>query len=179
MFKLIVLGLGSVLAVLVCNLFVDKIYVKIQEQHKGAFYPEGRLPLVVFGAWFLPLVVVFYGWSAALHWPAWIFLCIVVLVGFAILISIVPMVTYVTDSFGIYSASAFTAVLIVRCLAGTFLPLATAPLLNAFGYGYGFMIVAAPCLLLAPIPALVMRYGPRWRQKSSFTEEEDPNVSLT
>lgn len=62
------------------------------------------------------------------------------------------MMTYVTDGFGLFSASAITAVLITRCLAGTFLPLVTEPLTEKVGYGWGFAILAGGCLLLSPIP---------------------------
>ena len=101
----------------------------------------------------------------------------VVLLGFAVILCIVPMMTYITDIFGLYSASALTAVLITRCLMGTFLPLAVAPLTNDIGYGFGFLVMAAACLLLAPVPALVMRYGTRWRQWSAYTKN-DQDVDL-
>jgi hypothetical protein len=115
----------------------------------------------------------------------------VVLQGYAVILSIVPMLTYVTDAFSIYSASALTAVLITRCLAGTFLPLTTAPLTDRLGYGYGFTCLAAACLALAPIPVskrqlserrtfrltvckpLVMRYGTKWRQRSKYSRDGD------
>lgn len=112
-----------------------------------------------------------YGWSADRHWPVWVLLVSVVFVGLVVVTSIVPMMTYITDAFGLYSASALTAVLILRCLAGSFLPLAMPPLTNLVGIGWGFSIIAATLLATAPIPALVMRYGPRWRQRSNYTME--------
>lgn len=65
-----------------------------------------------------------------------------------------------------------TAVLITRCLMGTFLPLVTAPLSEAIGYGWAFTVLAAVCLVLAPIPLMVLRYGEKWRQKSVYTKDE-------
>ena len=84
----------------------------------------------------------------------------------------VPLSSYVVDAFGIYSASAMTVILVVRCLGGTLLPLAIPPLTEAFGVGHGFLIVAAVYLVLTPLPAAVMRYGMRWRQKSIYTRDE-------
>ena len=135
-------------------------------------YPEGRLPLLVVGAFCLPLTVAFYGLVPHLQWSYWLLLLAVVITGFFEILCIVPLLTYVTDAFGLYSASALTAVLMVRCLMGTFLPLATAPLTEALGYGYGFLILAGICLALAVVPLLTMLYGARWRQRSSFTKDD-------
>lgn len=132
-------------------------------------YPEGRLPLIVIGAFLMPLAVTFYGLVPHLQWSYWMILLAVVIVGFLEILCIVPLMTYVTDAFGLYSASAYTAVLMARCLMGTFLPLATSPLTEMLGYGYGFLILAGIALALALIPLFVMLYGARWRQRSKFT----------
>ncbi|KAF2480130.1 putative major facilitator superfamily transporter [Neohortaea acidophila] len=162
---------GSICGIAICNFVSDWLYIKLEKKHGGRSYPEGRLPLSILGAFFTPLVMFLYGWSADRHWPVWVLLVSVVFVGLVVVTSIVPMMTYITDAFGLYSASALTAVLILRCLAGSFLPLAMPPLTNLVGIGWGFSIIAATLLATAPIPALVMRYGPRWRQRSNYTME--------
>ncbi|KAK3697494.1 hypothetical protein LTR37_017440 [Vermiconidia calcicola] len=128
MARLTLVGVGSILGIITCDLLVDRLYVKLRKRHGNKIYPEGRLPLVVFGAFTLPSIIALYGWSAAAHLPVAVLLLAVVLMGFAMMCSMVPMLTYVTDAFELYSASALTAVLVTRCLAGTFLPLATSPL---------------------------------------------------
>ena len=157
-------------------------------RHGKQSYPEGRLPLVIAGAFLLPFTVLLYGWTPQLHWPAWVLLLAVVVCcprlhlqqvllsypkptsrryntpdqpakipflqiqGYSIVVAMVPALTYVTDSFGLFSASAITAVLVTRCLAGTFLPLITAPLTGRIGYGWGFTVLAGGSLALALIP---------------------------
>ena len=160
------------MGIAVCSTGVDWIYNKLLARRGGKPYPEGRLPLPIIGAFALPFVVTLYGYAPYLHWPVWILLLSVVLLGICIIFSIIPMLTYVTDAFGLYSASAMTAVLITRCLAGTFLPLATAPLTEKLGLGPGFLVLAAASLLLAPVPALVMRFGTRWRQWSKYSMDD-------
>ena len=123
------------------------------------------------GASTLPIVVALYGWVTQLHLPVMLLLAAVALMGFTILLGIVPIMAYVVDAYGLYSASALTAVLITRCLMGTFLPLATAHLTDAIGYGLGFTILAVICLVTAPIPLLVMLYGNKWRQRSEYTKD--------
>lgn len=143
---------GSIFGIIASNLLIDRVYNKLQKLHGDTKYPEGRLPLAILGAILLPFAVALAGWCAELHWHVGVLLGAVVLQGFAIMLCMVPTLTYVTDAFGMFSASALTAVLITRCLAGTFLPLAMAPVNIRLGYGWGFTIVGGMCLGLAPIP---------------------------
>jgi len=56
-------------------------------------------------------------------------------------------------------------------LGGTLLPLAIPPLTDALGLGYGFLVLGAICVLLIPLPVVVMRYGHQWRQNSAYTRD--------
>ena len=164
-------AIGSITGIILCNSLVDRIYIKLQKRRGEKFHPEGRLPLPILGAFLLPGMVALYGWTAEQRWPMSCLLLTVVIQGLAVILAIIPAYTYITDAFGLYSASALTAVLVTRCLAGTFLPLATPPLTDALGQGLGYTILGAICLVLAPVPVLVMRYGPHWRQRSSYTRD--------
>lgn len=150
---------------------MDKIYRKLGKRH-GRHYPEGRLPLTIIGAFLLPLAATLYGWTAQMHVRVWFFLATVTLLCISLVLSLIPTMTFITDAFGKYSASAMTAVLVTRCLMGAFLPLTVPPLAENIGYGWAFTVLAAFALVLSPIPCLVMRYGPTWRQRSEYTEDK-------
>lgn len=165
-------AVGSIAGLAICNLLVDKLYVKLQARHGEKAYPEGRLPLPIVGAFAFPFIVALYGYAPGLHWPVWVLLLAVILMGAAIIVCLVPVLTYVTDAFELYSASAMTAILVLRNLGATFIPLASAPLIDKFGYGPGFLVFAAGCLVLAPIPPLILKFGPRWRQWSKYSKDE-------
>ena len=120
----------------------------------------------------LPVAVALYGWIAQYRLPVELLLLAVVLLDFALILGMVSIIAYVVDAFGQYSASAMTAVLITRCLMGTFLPLVTVPLTDVVGLGLGYTILAGICLAMAPIPVLVMRYGTVWRQRSVYTKDD-------
>lgn len=152
----------------VCKLFLDSIYVNMGKSRGGA-QPEDRLPFMIGGAILFPGIVALYGWAPSAQWPVSIFLLAVCLLGFDMIMIMVPLQSYVVDAFGLYSASAMTMVLIARCLSGTLLPLAIPPLVEALGLGYGFLLLAGVCLALIPIPIAVMRFGAHWRQKSVYT----------
>jgi hypothetical protein len=152
-------------------MLLDRIYVKLGAANGGNAIPEHRMPLVIASAFLLPASVALYGWAAQKHWPVPILLFSVGFMGFSLIIGMVPLMAYVVDAFGLYSASALTAVLIARCLMSTFLPLAVVPLTDALGYGFGFLVLATAFLVMAPIPIVVMRYGSRWRQSSDYTKD--------
>ncbi|KAF3059891.1 hypothetical protein GL218_05155 [Daldinia childiae] len=169
---LISFSIGSALSVVLCNQTLDRIYIKLRDSHKGVGQPEYRLPLVIVGGFTLPLVAAWYGWSAQLHAPILLLLFSVAIMGLTLMLGFLPLYAYVVDAFGLYAASAMTAVIVTRCLAGTFLPLAAAPLVDRFGYGIGLSILGAASFLLAPIPVLVLRYGSKWRQGSKYSRDE-------
>lgn len=172
-------GLGSLITVCTCNIFLDRIYIRLRDSNKGIDHPEYRLPLCIIGGCSLPFTIAFYGWST--HLPLPIMLLSVLMLGVSIMLGFLPMISYVVDAFGLYSASAMTSLIVTRCLMGTFLPLATEPLQRLLGYGPAFTVWAVVILLLVPIPMLVQRYGPELRQRTWYTEgestheEEPPN----
>ncbi|TKA71545.1 hypothetical protein B0A55_07062 [Friedmanniomyces simplex] len=164
-------SLGSTLGIVVCNTCLDRITLRLQPAHLP-HQPELRLPIAIFGAFTLPLTLALYGWTAQLRLPIPILILSVALMGFTLILGLLPVTSYVVDAFGMYSASALTAVLITRCLMSTFLPMAAAPLASVWGWGWGMCGLGSVCLVLAPVPVLVFGYGGRWRQRSAFTKED-------
>ena len=98
-----------------------------------------------------------YGWAAQTQLGFVWSLVSVALLGAGIMLAFLPLTAYVVDAFGLYSASAMTAVIVTRCLMGTFLPLATAPLVDLWGYGWALTALGAVTLCLAPIPVVMKR----------------------
>ncbi len=74
--------------------------------------PEDRLPLVAIGAVALPLSVALYGWVAEARLSVAFLLFSVALLGFTLMFTFLPLMAYVVDAFGLYSASALTALLL-------------------------------------------------------------------
>ncbi|KAI7566404.1 hypothetical protein KC319_g5539 [Hortaea werneckii] len=175
--SLISFSIGSLLGVLTCNLLLDRIYRHLQTTNPNIPKPENKLPLVLISALALPLSILWYGSVAVPSHPnnptPLPLLLAVILMGFSLLTTIVPLMSYVVDAFSTYSASATTSVLILRCLMGTFLPLTTGPLTDSLGYRGGFGVIAAVCAVLAPVPALVFWFGERWRGGCVFTRGGD------
>ncbi|KIX99028.1 uncharacterized protein Z520_05489 [Fonsecaea multimorphosa CBS 102226] len=181
-FTFISFSVGSVISVIICNLFLDRIYIRLRDAAaaKKGFsssssegQPEYRLPLAIIGGFTLPFMVALYGWAAELRLPLPVLILVLVLLGNALMLGFIPLMAYVVDAFKLYSASAMTALIVTRCLMGTFLPLGVEPLVKAMGYGWGFSILCALSLLTAPIPVFIYRYGAKWRRMCPYTEPEN------
>lgn len=152
-------------------MYLDKVYIKLRNAHKGIGQPEYRLPFIIVGSILFPIPVLLYGWATQWHLHVSVLLFAVVLLGIFLMFSFLPLMAYVVDAFGLYSASAVSAVIVTRCLMGTFVPLATEPLVSKFGYGWGFTVFAAISVATIPIPILIFRYGYKWRQLSKYTRD--------
>lgn len=122
------------------------------------------------------MVVASYGWVAQLHLPVELLLLSVALVGTTLMLVMIPLSAYVVDAFKLYSASAMTGVIVTRCLMSTFFPLTIEPLVGHSGYGWGFMVLGAISLALAPVPMLLFRYGDKWRQRSVYTTDTTEEI---
>ncbi|KAJ5053846.1 uncharacterized protein L3040_000137 [Drepanopeziza brunnea f. sp. 'multigermtubi'] len=180
-------SVGAMCGILVCNLFLDRIYIalSIRSSSKDTAdlkdpdsppttntTPEFRLPLMIVAATLFPLVNFLYGWVPASGWPAWALLLSVGLFGFVLIVMSAPSSSYIVDAFGMYSASAMTMVLLTRCTMGTLLPLTIPVLTDMLGLRGAFTLLAAVCVVMVPLPVVVMRYGGVWRQKSKYTRDE-------
>lgn len=169
---MISLGFGATGGIIICNKFLDSLYINMGKSRGGVAHPEFRLPFMIGGAIVMPLIIALYGWTPYVHWPVYFLFLAVSALGFVMMMIWVPLASYLVDAFGLYSASAMTMVLLARCLGGTLLPLAIPALTDALGFGYGFVVLAGVCLVVIPIPIVVMRFGYRWRQKSLYTMVE-------
>lgn len=162
-------GIGSVIGVGICRLALDRIYIKLSNTNNGVGLPEYRLPLTIVGVITMSPAVALYGWCAEYRLRLPMFLLSIVWIRASMTLAFLPIMPYVVDACGLYSATALTGVIVIRCLAGAFLPLAAAKLIEHRGYGWGFNALAMASLIAGLIPVLILRYGSRWRQSSKYT----------
>lgn len=123
--------------------------------------PENRLILILPGMAAFPVGLFMYGWSlqAGVHWIVPTIasgLC-----GFSLSSSTTPIMNYLVDIFGNRAASAVAAILPLRYLFGTFLPVAAPYMYSSLGLGWGNSLLAFLLLITSPIPFLVV-VRPRW-----------------
>ncbi|KAJ3921057.1 MFS polyamine transporter [Lentinula edodes] len=161
-------GIGSTLGALT-NFYFSLQYSKHIDHWKGFPPAEYRLygamvggPALVVGAFWL-------GWTgeyASVHWavPA----VATIVLGFAISLIFMSFLSYLIDTYLMYSASAFAANTTIRSLVAAAFPLFTVQMYTKLGINWASTLVGLIGLVMAPSPFLFYKYGARIRQKSKF-----------
>ncbi|KAH6624032.1 major facilitator superfamily domain-containing protein [Chaetomium sp. MPI-SDFR-AT-0129] len=160
----ICLGLGNLSGWAVITATSDKGVVKATKANNGVFEPEMRLPLSIFFSFMLPPTFFWYGWSTYYH-THWI----VPVIGlfpfsFGIIGLFLPLMTYLVDCYPMYAASAMAANTVFRSLVGMLLPLAGPAMYQNLGLGWGNSLLGFICVIMIPVPLLLVRYGKRLRK---------------
>ncbi|KAH7305589.1 cycloheximide resistance protein [Stachybotrys elegans] len=165
------IGSGFVLGLLFCGAVSDRWSAYLTKKNNGVAKSEYRLPNLIIGAFFIPVGLFWYGWTAEykVHW-------IVPIIGTAFLgIGIVmaysTTATYLVDAYSLYSASVLAASAILRCLFGALLPLAGNAMFDALDVGWGNSLLGFISLAFLPVPLILYIYGERIRE-SSFLKME-------
>lgn len=134
----------------------------------GEMKPEYRLPPMIPGAFFIPVGLFIYGWTAEKH----VFWFVPILgtgfVGFGILATFMPIQTYLVDAFTLYAASVLAALTVLRSLLGALLPMAGPSLYATLGLGWGNSLLGFIALGLIPVPFFFIKYGERIRKDPRF-----------
>ncbi|KAF5371182.1 hypothetical protein D9758_004213 [Tetrapyrgos nigripes] len=170
-------GIGTTIGGYINFRFSERVN-KASDKWRG--YPPAELRL--FGAMVGgPLLVVgsfWLGWTghyASVHWAAPAVATVVL--GCAINLIFMSFLSYLVDTYLMYSASAFAANTIIRSLVGAAFPLFTVQMYEKLGINWASTLVGFIGLLLAPIPFLFFKYGPKIRQHSKFAPCIDLKIS--
>lgn len=131
--------------------------------------PEDRLPLAQLGGIGFTVTMFWFGWTAnfnSVHWfvptLAGVFLAT------SIVLIFVSFLSYLTDTYLMYAASAIAANTVARSAAGAAAPLFTSQMFKALGVGGGASLIGGVAALLAVIPFAFYRYGEKIRIRSKF-----------
>ena len=130
--------------------------------------PEHRRPVMVLGSLINPIGLFLYGWTAQarLQWMAPS--SGTALIGFGLMVTIVPSNSYLVDAFGIHAVSAIGAGNHLRATFGAVSPLAGPPLYPRLGLGWGHSVLAFIAMAFIPMPLLLIKSGERTQRKSRF-----------
>lgn len=86
-------------------------------------------------------------------------------------LTFMALTNYLTDAYGIYSASALASSVFSRNIAAALLlPLAAYPLYGDLDVGWACSLLGFLCVALSPIPFVFIKFGPALRARSSFCQ---------
>ncbi|KAJ5762507.1 uncharacterized protein N7511_005889 [Penicillium nucicola] len=159
-------GVGSMLGLIVTGVVANRIAAN--HIQRGCFTPESRLLPMMFGCWFMPVGLFWYGWSAqaGVHW-------IVPIIGTGVFATGLMTVfmcasTYLVDSYLRYAASVTAANTALRSLVGALLPLAGPSMYAELGLGWGNSLLGFIALAMCAVPFFFWKYGAQIRTHPRF-----------
>lgn len=160
------IGLGQLSGLAAFGACSDRLLKKWAKG--GTLKAELRLPLLWPGAVLVPTGLLIYGWTAqyAVHWIVPIIGTFIF--GAGMIISFMPVGTYLVDAFTVYAASAMAANTVLRSVGGAFLPLSGRSLAGALGLGWGNTLLAGIALAMTPMIWVFNKYGERIRTHPRF-----------
>ncbi|KAN0097326.1 Major facilitator superfamily domain containing protein [Tylopilus felleus] len=162
------LGLGFLVATVFGARISDQIYHRLAMKNGGQGTPEMRVPALIFGSFFVPTGLFWYGWSAEadIHWIMPIIGTAIY--GFGLMTTFLPIQLYLVDTFT-YSASALAAASVFRSFLGFVFPLFGEQMYARLGYGGGNSLLAGLAIVFGiPFPVWIYYYGERIRARSSL-----------
>ncbi|KAG2367887.1 major facilitator superfamily domain-containing protein [Suillus spraguei] len=148
------LGFGFLSATIFGIKLCSKIYIYLAAQNGGNGKPEMRVPALIFGSFFVPAGLLWYGWSAQAKAHFMMPIIGTAIFGFGLMTTFLPIQLYLVDTFT-YAASATAAASTFRSLLGFAFPLFGQQMFSALGYGGGNTLLAG----LAIVIGIPFQYG--------------------
>ena len=163
---------GMILGQISAGIFVILLqpsYLRKLEANNGVPIPEWRLPPVILGGVLFSLGLFWFGWSGYRPDVHWIVPTLSGLfTGFGLLAIFLQSLNYIVDAYLMFAASAIAANTFMRSLAGAVFPLFAQYMFEGIGVNWSGTLLGCVAALLAPIPFIFWKYGPKIRQKSKF-----------
>ncbi|KAL7422377.1 hypothetical protein Q5752_003023 [Cryptotrichosporon argae] len=131
--------------------------------------PEKRLEMCVISGWALVIAMFWFAWTSypSIHWIS----CVLAggLIGVGVLGMFVSLFNYIIDVYLWAAASALAATTVFRSLFGAGFPLFAVQMYEKLGTHWASSLLGFIALLLAPIPMVLIKFGPKLRARSRFS----------
>ena len=164
----IALVTGELIGAAIGAPLIDRFWHHLKKKANNVVTPEYRVPLMLPGAIFVPVGLLWYGWAA----QAKIFWLIpdlgAAVLGCGLMSATQAMQAYVTDAYPDHTASATAASSFLRSIFGFVFPLFAPALYKSLGYGWGNSLLGFVAIALGMTgPMMLWRYGAILRAKST------------
>lgn len=131
--------------------------------------PEARLPPAMIAAVAIPVGLFWFAWtnSPSVHWMASI--AAGVPFGFGMMLVFLSVLTYLIDTYSLYSAGVLAANGVLRFGLSCAFPLFTTYMFQNLGLHWGASIPAFLSVACMPFPFIFYRYGPAIRTRCKYS----------
>jgi MFS transporter, DHA1 family, multidrug resistance protein len=147
-------------------------YMEPRFNEDGEIKPEYRLQAAFVGAFFIPVCLFWFGWSArpSVHWIMPIIGSSFFSVGAFLLF--ISVLSYLGDAYPKYVASVYAGNDLVRSSFGAGFPLFANAMYTRLGVGWATSLLGFLSIAFIPIPFVLYLYGERIRGKSKMARHD-------
>jgi MFS family permease len=163
---------------LIYKLYIRALH-KAQQRHESSEHkkddanpqsakppPEFHLYYAMLGAPTIPMCLFWMAYTTAPHISPWVPIVGSLPFGFGFTTVFISCYQYLTDCYGIWSASALSSVNFVRCLSAGGMMLASMPMYDALGVKWSLTLLGATSAVMVPVPFAFYKWGHIIREKS-------------
>ncbi|KAJ7461152.1 MFS general substrate transporter [Mycena latifolia] len=173
------IGIGTTLGA-VLNVYLSRHYPTLIQTWRGFPPAEERLWGAMVGGCAYVVGIFWVGWTGMYPSVPWYVPAMgTVVLGLSINTIFISFLSYLVDTYLMFSASAFAANTFCRSLVGAAFPLFTVQLFDKLGVNWAATLLGGVGLLLVPMPFLFYKYGARIRQRSKFAPCMDLKIAKT
>lgn len=159
------IGIGMLIATM-SSPWINDLHGKVVQ--KIGSKPEARLPHLIFLAWFIPIGLFWFGWTAPPGTPALVPIAAGIPFGIGFVTLFLGTNAYLSDCYGRFSASAWAANAVLRSLFSAGFPLFARQMYLRMGTRWATTTLAITTVALAPVPWVLWRCGAWLRARSRF-----------
>ncbi|KAI9777283.1 MAG: hypothetical protein M1835_005274 [Candelina submexicana] len=163
------IGVGTFMAIFAEPLIRRMINRHRKDPETGRVPPEAMVSIICIGAICAPVGELWFAWTCvpvSTHW-VWPILAGIPF-GAGNTVCFIYVNSYLTQSYGIYAASALAGNTVVRSLFGATLPLAGPTMYRVLNPHWAGTFLGLLEVILIPIPFVFYKYGHRIRMKSTL-----------
>ncbi|KXN84342.1 hypothetical protein AN958_12696 [Leucoagaricus sp. SymC.cos] len=162
------IGIGTTIGSII-NFLTSRNYTSLITTYRGFPPAEYRLIGGMIGSPILVVGIFWLGWCGEYSAVPWYVSGLsTIVVGCGISLIFMSFLSYLVDTYLMYSASAFAANTICRSAVAAAFPLFTVQMFTKLGVNWACTLIGLISLLFLPSPFLFYKYGARIREKSRF-----------
>lgn len=174
------IAIGGILAILLNVLFWNPRYERLVDKFAPEpVPPEYRLEMAIWAAIPYAMAFFWFGWTSFRHVSLWAPVSQGIIMGCAIISLFNPLINYIIDTYVYAAASALAANTIIRSIFATMFPLFASQMYHKLNPHWASTLLGCFALLLAPIPLVLIKYGPALRAKSKFAHKRPTPASMS